>query len=661
MGILFASLLAACCSPLAVFAAFEDTGTGARAAAMGGAYVSAGNDVLSLFYNPAALAQQHDKELTSEYSRLFTGLSDSSNLNQFLLAYGQPIKYGGTLAAGWKQFGLDNVYSERTLSLGYGEWVTSRVAVGLAVKQLALSYEAPSVTVDNSGNITQGTPSLFALNGTSRKAYSADLGALVRWDERTILGVSVQDVNQPNMALSGSDQDMVPVTARFGVTHRTERDIDLSLALTSRESQPGQQDKTYSGAAEKWWLNREGNGLGLRGSYSNGSSEFQQVGFGASYRLDNFQIDYAFVFDITGITLGDTAGTHRFTLTYRFAPPKPKAAATAKKGQAPPSLTKMSPEELVREETVTQPPAVSTAPAAAAPLPAPVVSSAPVAVAPAEQPTANPIPSEGKAIQPLTRIQLLQKIDAMVKEYAYRTAIGESEESRLEAFGLLYPTLKAYVPVKNGELIEEMYRAEAVDQAAQRYESLKRSGASFDARLLYLGRSLEETLYPALRDRPWSTQDRRDLRYRSWMEQALAKGYNLSFEGVDPHTRMIYWGSVAHKALVFEAQPSEPIKAITVTPAVEEMTPNALKAKLAAQKAEKAIAKAPATPVLKAPRRLRTGEWIYRVKEGDTLINLAERFYDDYKKWRDIYDLNQDRLGRGGTLRTGQILIMPKR
>jgi len=52
---------------------------------------------------------------------------------------------------------------------------------------------------------------------------------------------------------------------------------------------------------------------------------------------------------------------------------------------------------------------------------------------------------------------------------------------------------------------------------------------------------------------------------------------------------------------------------------------------------------------------------IYTVREGDTLISLAERFYGDYKKWREIYYLNQGRLGRGGVLKPGQILVMPKK
>ena len=73
------------------FAAFEETGTGARAAALGDNYVTMGDDVLSLMYNPAGLARVERKEITSEYSRLYTGLSDGSNLAQSFLGYGQRI------------------------------------------------------------------------------------------------------------------------------------------------------------------------------------------------------------------------------------------------------------------------------------------------------------------------------------------------------------------------------------------------------------------------------------------------------------------------------------------------------------------------------------------------------------------------------------------
>ena len=155
-------------TPFAAKAAFEDIGTGARPTVMGGTYVAVGDDVQSLMYNPAGLAQLHMKELASEYSRLYTGLTDGSNIGQYFLGYGQPIpKLGGTMALGWKQLSLDSLYSERTISLGYGEWITSTVAGGMAVKQLHHSFDAPNMSVDDNGNIQQTPPTFFNRYGNT--------------------------------------------------------------------------------------------------------------------------------------------------------------------------------------------------------------------------------------------------------------------------------------------------------------------------------------------------------------------------------------------------------------------------------------------------------------------------------------------------------------
>jgi hypothetical protein len=303
-------------------AAFEDTGTGARPTALAGTYASQADDVLSLMYNPAGLARLEEKELTSEYSRLYAGLSDGSNLSQYFLGYGQPIRTGGTLALGWKQFSLDDLYKERTFALGYGEWVTSRVAAGFTLKQLHLSYGVPSMSVDDAGNITGGAPSLFARNGASKTTYSADLGTLVKLRETTTLGIALQDINQPNIALSPDDEDVVPLTIRTAISQALPRRLTLGLGLTVRESQPGSKDQTWAASAEKWWATDTFGDLGLRGSYAHGSRQFRQMVMGAGYRFSRIQLDYAFIFNITGVGLGDTMGTHRFSMSFRFGAPK---------------------------------------------------------------------------------------------------------------------------------------------------------------------------------------------------------------------------------------------------------------------------------------------------------------------------------------------------
>jgi len=338
---LFISLSAEFCVLNWAHGAFEDIGTGARGTALGSNYVSMGDDVLSLMYNPAALARVHQKQITTEYSRLYTGLSDGSSLSQYYLGYGQPIQWGGTLAMGVKQFKLDSLYTERTLSLGYGEWITPKVAIGGALKQLYHSFGVPSMVVDNNGNIQSGTPNFFAQNGNSNTAYSADLGVLYHMTERRTLGVSIQDINEPNIALNPADHEIVPRKVQMSLAYAAERRLTLGAGLMNEQGLSNEQDYTWTGSAEKSWKLSEGDEIAVRGSLATGSREFQQGVVGAGYRINSIELDYAFVFNLSGMTPGNTMGTHRFSLTYQFGPVGVPAKTKAEPKPKPPKQSEM--------------------------------------------------------------------------------------------------------------------------------------------------------------------------------------------------------------------------------------------------------------------------------------------------------------------------------
>lgn len=51
----------------------------------------------------------------------------------------------------------------------------------------------------------------------------------------------------------------------------------------------------------------------------------------------------------------------------------------------------------------------------------------------------------------------------------------------------------------------------------------------------------------------------------------------------------------------------------------------------------------------------------YTVQEGDTLQSIALKFYQDESKWVEIYELNSDRIERGGNIQSNQILILPQK
>jgi len=77
--------------------------------------------------------------------------------------------------------------------------------------------------------------------------------------------------------------------------------------------------------------------------------------------------------------------------------------------------------------------------------------------------------------------------------------------------------------------------------------------------------------------------------------------------------------------------------------------------RLAVPKPKPEVISPPAVP--ESPAIPRT----YVVQEGETLESIARKFYGDASLWTEIYDLNSDRMERGGTVRPGQVLLMPQR
>lgn len=50
----------------------------------------------------------------------------------------------------------------------------------------------------------------------------------------------------------------------------------------------------------------------------------------------------------------------------------------------------------------------------------------------------------------------------------------------------------------------------------------------------------------------------------------------------------------------------------------------------------------------------------YVVRKGDTLFALARRFYNDQRRWRDIWQANRDKLPDPNKLSVGMTLVIPE-
>jgi len=317
---------------------FEDLGAGARPIGMGNAYTALADDVNAIYYNPAGLAQLDECQFTSGYGKLYWGLDDGSSLGSGFIGYAHPLYQWGTLGAGWLNFGLQGLYQENSFMFSYGRTVTKRLLAGLNFKLLYKKYGKNLYTENaliDSGPSTSGERDPVFSKGYSKTGFSADLGLLYRFNREYSFGLALTDVNQPNMDLKDSSS-RVPIGIKSGFLYNSDF-LTFAFDTTFRNGDVN----AYSGV-EKWFSKRT---FGVRAGLGLGSRSFSNLALGASYTKYLFQLDYAFLYPLSGIR--DTYGSHRISLTLRFAPEKEE-----KKKARETRLAEISAERAAKEELV---------------------------------------------------------------------------------------------------------------------------------------------------------------------------------------------------------------------------------------------------------------------------------------------------------------------
>jgi tetratricopeptide (TPR) repeat protein len=304
-------------------AAYEDVGVSARATGMSNAFTAVADDVYTIHYNPAGLATLGRPEFATSYSKLLTGLSDSSNLQNTFLAYEHPLKDGkwGTAGLAWNYFTLDNLYRESSLYMSYGralfeDSMPGQLFGGVSLKYLDRSLGATDVANNAVGNTGAQVGSVDpVLQHTSKSNMDLDWGVLYRPAPRWTLGLTVQHFLEPNIAFSPSDTDTLGRNYKLGGSYKTPFST-LSMDLDFVKAPDNSTDKQFALAAEKWLPTLVHGSFAVRGSLAAGSRSYRQLALGVSYRIHKLQFDYGFNIPLGG--LSGTSGSHRLGLTFRF-------------------------------------------------------------------------------------------------------------------------------------------------------------------------------------------------------------------------------------------------------------------------------------------------------------------------------------------------------
>lgn len=172
----------------AVQGAFEVTGSGARTAALGGAFGAGVDAAEGLWINPAANARSPRWRVGTTHVLLYPGLEDSPSLNALTLV--APVA-GGGLQVGLSALGSED-WEEQLGLIGYGRAIHPRLALG--------------------GDVRSGG---WQTEGLSHRAWSADLGGIyeVGWIHSRHylrLGWVMRDLLRSSLAAGGQVEAKPP-------------------------------------------------------------------------------------------------------------------------------------------------------------------------------------------------------------------------------------------------------------------------------------------------------------------------------------------------------------------------------------------------------------------------------------------------------------------
>ena len=279
---------------------FLEIPAGVRGAGMGGMFTAVADDVSTMYWNTAGLAQLNNIELNLLHVVYF------ADTNYEFLGAALPLQPGSTLGLSAAfdyvpSFNSTNNPSaipgsanDLAIALGYGQTFGDNFAIGIGGKFISSNL----VTYSAIGE-------------------AMDAGLLLYTQNKDLtLGLSVQNVGQISNFSDYSSQEKLPLVYRAGLTYRFQQRGPIHFLVGVDLEKPIDNDAVVQTGGEFWWGDKSF-AVALRGGYDFNSLN-QDLGsgvgasMGAGLRFSDFELNYALV------PFGVLGDTQRFSLTYRF-------------------------------------------------------------------------------------------------------------------------------------------------------------------------------------------------------------------------------------------------------------------------------------------------------------------------------------------------------
>lgn len=286
-------------------------GVGARALALGSAFVAMPSDASTIYWNPGGL----DHITRSSVSLFYTNLLEGAAYNY--VGFVQPTLNIGTFGVGIIRVGIGGIdetvedinpigtldFSQMEFLLSYAKQIPYNLSVGGSIKVERQAF---------------GKQSAYAVGADIGVIYAPQFASAFLQNIK--FGLTIQNVNQPGLRL-GTEADRIPYNIRFGLAKPFQVGAggDAINFLVGIE-QGGETKLHFQSGAEYIY---HGTAM-LRAGISKGDSS-AQLSFGAGVVYQNYHLDYSF----GKFAPNELTSSQRISLTIEFGHTRAEMAKAA--------------------------------------------------------------------------------------------------------------------------------------------------------------------------------------------------------------------------------------------------------------------------------------------------------------------------------------------
>lgn len=270
---------------------------GARAGGVAGCYTSIADNVDAIIWNPAGLSKIETQEVSFMYGKPFSGFSDVDLTHQYI-SYGRHIpKLRGGVGIAWTSFTNSDIYKQEIIAIGVSRVINpeKQFSLGVTLKYLGHKY--------NFSYLPENDPA--RAYSDNKYSLGIDVGMLYNLKPNIRVGISVRNINSPDIGIMSSD--IIPTEIRAGVNTILVAKLKFEELIPIVEVVSVNDKTTLAFAVEGYLMKKT---IALRF----GSNDYETtIGFGWYRNLKNFMLKIDYTYSIP-IQIESSGGSHKISL-----------------------------------------------------------------------------------------------------------------------------------------------------------------------------------------------------------------------------------------------------------------------------------------------------------------------------------------------------------